>query len=164
MQLVHAEFNAEQTEWLQNPNFTYRPKSHADRWEYFGNNNWVKEGMDKINHQQNHSISVGGGEQKLNYLVSGSYYKRDGVLRFGPDDNSRYNFKSTSMQNSTSYVSCKVNSRIYRFITCVKIHLVQNRSSTGCIAAVHRQSLYTPAEDITGQQIQWRPAGKRSGH
>ena len=64
-----------------------------DRWEYFGNNNWLKEGMEKINHQQNHSLSISGGEQNLNYLVSGSYYTRDGVLRFGPDDNSRYNLK-----------------------------------------------------------------------
>ncbi|MDT9046861.1 hypothetical protein RSW36_27465, partial [Escherichia coli] len=84
-----AEFNAEQIEWLKNPNFTYRPNPTQDRWEYYGNNNWVKEGMDKVNHMQNHSLSVGGGEQRLNYLISGSYYKRDGVLRFGPDDNSR---------------------------------------------------------------------------
>ena len=65
------EYSDEQYEWLRNPNFSYRPNPGADRWEYYGNNNWVKEGMDKINHQQNHSLSISGGEQKLNYLVFG---------------------------------------------------------------------------------------------
>ncbi|HTD92910.1 MAG TPA: TonB-dependent receptor plug domain-containing protein, partial [Chitinophagaceae bacterium] len=75
-----AEFNAEQYEWLKNPNFIYKPNPTQDRWEYYDNNNWVMEGLDKINHQQNHSISVGGGDQKLNYLLSGAYFKRDGVM------------------------------------------------------------------------------------
>jgi TonB-linked SusC/RagA family outer membrane protein len=98
------EFNAEQIEWLQNPNFSARPNPTADRWEYFGNNNWLKAGMDKINHQQNHSLSVGGGDQKLNYLFQ-DYYQRDGVLKFGPDDNSRYNFKLNLNAELSKYVS-----------------------------------------------------------
>jgi TonB-dependent SusC/RagA subfamily outer membrane receptor len=88
-----AEFNDEQIEWLKNANFTYRPNPTQDRWEYYGNNNWIKEGMDKVNHMGNYALSVGGGEKKLNYLVSGSYYNRDGVLRYGPDGNSRVNLK-----------------------------------------------------------------------
>ena len=84
-----AEFGEEQIEWLKNANFTYRPNPSQDRWEYYGNNNWVQEGMDKVNGMKNYSLSVTGGEEKLNYLVSGSYYNRDGVLRYGPDDNSR---------------------------------------------------------------------------
>ena len=144
------EFNAEQMEWLQNPNFSYRPNPNADRWEYYGNNNWIKEGMDKINHQQNHSISISGGEQKLNYLVSGSYYKRDGVLRFGPDDNTRYNLKINLNSELSKYVSAKV--------TASYIGSFVNENSFGTEQIINRlyrsrtrQSLYTPKEDITGQ-------------
>ena len=102
------EFNAEQMEWLMNPNLNYRPNPTADRWEYFDNNNWVKEGMDKINHMQNYSLSVGGGEQRLNYLVSGSYYKRDGVMHYGPDDNSRYNLKFNLNAELNKYMTVKL--------------------------------------------------------
>jgi TonB-linked SusC/RagA family outer membrane protein len=144
------EFNAEQLEWLQNPNFSYRPNPTADRWEYFGNNNWVKEGMDKINHMQSHSLSVGGGEQKLNYLVSGNYYKRDGVLRFGPDDNSRYNFKLNMNAELSRYLSVK--------LTAGYIGSFTRENAFGTDQIINRlyrsrtrQSLYTPAEDITGQ-------------
>jgi TonB-linked SusC/RagA family outer membrane protein len=143
------EFNAEQLEWLMNPNFSYRPNPTADRWEYYGNNNWLKEGMDKINHQQNHSLSIGGGEQKLNYLLSGSYYQRDGVLRFGPDDNSRYNFKLNVNAELNKYVSVKVTTGYIGSFT--------RENSYGTEQIINRlyrsrarQSLYVPKEDTTG--------------
>ncbi|MCW3093383.1 MAG: TonB-dependent receptor plug [Ferruginibacter sp.] len=144
------EFNAEQIEWLKNPNFIYRPNPTQDRWEYYGNNDWVKEGMDKINHMQNHSLSISGGEQKLNYLVSGSYYTRDGVLRYGPDDNSRANLKVNVNAELNKYVSVKLTTgyigsktRENAFGTEQIINRLY-RSRT-------RQSLYTPPEDTTGQ-------------
>lgn len=146
-----AEFNAEQIEWLQNPNFTYRPNPTQDRWEYYGNNDWIKEGMDKINHMQNHSLSVSGGEQKLNYLVSGSYYNRDGVLRYGPDNNSRVNLKLNvnaelnkyvSVKLTTNYISSMVKENAYGTDQIIN-RLYRSRA---------RQSLYTPPEDITGQK------------
>jgi TonB-linked SusC/RagA family outer membrane protein len=146
------EFSAEQIEWLMNPNLNYRPNPGADRWEYFDNNNWLIEGMDKINHQSNYSLSVGGGEQKLNYLVSGSYYKRDGVIRYGPDDNSRFNLKFNLNAELNKYVTLK--------LTTGYIGSFVKENSFGTDQIINRlyrsrtrQSLYTPAEDITGQKF-----------
>ncbi|MEO7984513.1 MAG: SusC/RagA family TonB-linked outer membrane protein, partial [Bacteroidota bacterium] len=143
------EFSAEQVEWLMNPNFSSRPNPTADRWEYFGNNNWVKEGMDKVNHQQSHSMSVGGGQDKLNYLVSGGYYKRDGILRYGPDDNSRYNFKLNVNAELNKYISLKM--------TAGYIGSYVRENSYGTEQIINRlyrsrtrQSLYVPKDDITG--------------
>ncbi|MET0637417.1 MAG: TonB-dependent receptor [Chitinophagaceae bacterium] len=144
------EFNAEQIEWLQNPNFDWRPNPTADRWEYYGNNNWLKEGMDKYNGMKSHSLSIGGGEQKLNYLISGGYYKRDGVLRYGPDDNSRYNLKLNLNAEINKYVSMKM--------TAGYIGSFVRENSFGTEQIINRlyrsrtrQLLYTPPDDITGQ-------------
>jgi len=143
------EFNAEQIEWLENPNFSYRPNPTADRWEYYGNNNWIKAGMDKYNAMQSHSISVGGGDKKVNYLVSGNYYYRDGVLKYGPDDNTRYNFKLNVNAELNKYVSLKVTAGyIGSFVR-------ENAYGTDQIInrlyrSRTRQSLYVPAEDQTG--------------
>lgn len=144
------EFNAEQYEWLKNPNFDYRPNPTQDRWDYYGNNNWIKEGMDRINHQQNHSISISGGEPKLNYLVSGAFYKRDGVLRYGPDDNTRNNLKVNINADLGRYVSLK--------LTTGYINSLVRENAFGTSQIINRlyrsrarQSLYTPPEDITGQ-------------
>ncbi len=144
------EFNDEQYEWLRNPNFSYRPNPGSDRWEYFGNNNWIKEGMDKINGMQNHTLSVSGGEKNTNYLLSTSYYKRDGVLRYGPDDNSRYNIKLNVNTEINKYISLKLNTGyIGSFV---------NENSFGTDQIINRlyrsrtrQNLYTPEEDVTGQ-------------
>ena len=145
-----AEFNQEQYEWLRNPNFTYRQNPTQDRWEYFGNNNWVKEGMDRVNHQQNHSFSVGGGQQALNYLFSAAYFKRDGVLKFGPDDNNRTNLKLNvngelnkyiSLKLQAAYIISRVNENAFGTEQIIN-RLYRSRT---------RQDLYTPKEDITGQ-------------
>lgn len=144
------EYNAEQYEWLKNPNFDWRPNPTQDRWDYYGNNNWIKEGMDKINHQQNHSLSVSGGEQKLNYLVSGAFFKRDGVLRYGPDDNTRTNLKVNVNADLGRYVSLK--------LTTGYINSLVRQNAFGTEQIINRlyrsrarQSLYTPPDDITGQ-------------
>ncbi|MCR6722604.1 MAG: TonB-dependent receptor [Chitinophagaceae bacterium] len=146
------EFNDEQREWLANPNFSYRPNPTADRWEYFGNNNWVKEGMDKINHQNSQSISVSGGDKKTNYLISGGYYRRDGVLRYGPDDNTRYNLKLNLNSEINKYLSLKV--------TAAYIGSFTRENSYGTEQIINRlyrsrtrQNLYTPEEDVTGQKF-----------
>lgn len=145
-----AEFNDEQIEWLKNPNFTYRPNPTQDRWEYYGNNNWVKEGMDKINGMKNYSLSLTGGEQKLNYLVSGSYYYRDGILRYGPDDNSRTNLKvnvnailnkNITLKFNGGYIGSLVRENSYGTDQIIN-RLYRSRT---------RQLLYTPPEDVTGQ-------------
>ena len=144
------EFNAEQYEWLKNPNFDWRPNPTQDRWEYFGNNNWIKEGMDEINHQQNHSLSVSGGAPNLNYLVSGAFFKRDGVLRYGPDDNTRTNLKINVNADLGRYVSLK--------LTTGYINSLVKQNAFGTDQIINRlyrsrarQSLYTPPEDETGQ-------------
>lgn len=145
-----AEFNAEQYEWLKNPNFDWRPNPTQDRWEYYGNNNWIIEGMDKINHQQNHSISISGGEQRINYLVSAAYYKRDGVLRYGPDDNKRNNIKLNLNADLTKNITMK--------FTAGYINSLVRENAFGTEQIINRlyrsrarQSLYTPPEDVTGQ-------------
>lgn len=144
------EFSEEQIEWLSNPNFSIRPNPGQDRWEYFGNNNWVIEGMDKVNAMQNYSLSVGGGNEKLSYLVSGGYYQRDGVLRYGPDDNSRLNLKANISAEINKYLSVEVVAGY------IGSNVNRNAFGTGQIInrlyrSRARQSLYTPEEDTTGQ-------------
>ncbi|RYG19081.1 MAG: SusC/RagA family TonB-linked outer membrane protein, partial [Chitinophagaceae bacterium] len=143
-------FTDEQIEWLKNPNFNYRPNLTSNRWEYFDNTDWIKEGMSKVNHSSNYSLSVGGGTKELNYLVAGGFQTSDGVLRYGPDDNSRYNIKLNLNSEINKYVSMGIVAGYIGQITN------SNSFSTGNIVnALYRvrtrQSLFTPPEDTTGQ-------------
>jgi hypothetical protein len=50
MQQAQDEFTDEQIQWLKNPNFDYSPNiAGQDRWDYYTNTNWIKEGMNKVN-------------------------------------------------------------------------------------------------------------------
>ncbi|MES2419117.1 MAG: TonB-dependent receptor [Bacteroidota bacterium] len=144
------EYTPEMQEWVSNPNFNYRPNLTSDRWEYFSNANWVKEGMSTVNASQNYSLSVGGGTKELNYLLSSSFIQRDGILRYGPDDNSRYNLKLNLNSEINKYVSLGL---VVGYIGTITN---ENAFSTGdIINALYRvrtrQPVYVPKEDVTGQ-------------
>ncbi|RZK38964.1 MAG: TonB-dependent receptor [Pedobacter sp.] len=144
------EYTPEMEEWIRNPNFNYRPNLTADRWEYFGQTNWIKEGMNTVNALQNYSLSVGGGNRELNYLFSTGYNHRDGVLRYGPDDNSRYNIKLNLNSEVNKYISLGL---VVGYIGTITN---QNSFSTGDIISSlyrvrNRQPVFVPKEDTTGQ-------------
>lgn len=145
------EFTDEQKQWLENPNFDYRPNiAGQDRWDYYANTNWIKEGMNKINSMKSYNASVSGGTDNQNYLLSAGYYKRDGVLRYGPDDNSRYNIRFNFNDKLSKYVDM---SAIIGYIGTITNS--NSYGTSGIINALYRirtrQALYTPAEDVTGQ-------------
>lgn len=87
------EWSPEQTSWVGNPNFNFRPNNKNGRWDFFEATNWVEEGTRHFTTQQNHSVSVTGGRKELTYLVSAGYYTKNGILKYGPDGNDRYNLR-----------------------------------------------------------------------
>src|SRR5690606_36925552 len=146
----NPEFTDEQIEWLKNPNFWVRPNPTQDRWEYFDNKNWIKEGMNTYSGMHNHNLSLGGGGEKVVYNVSAGYYQRNGVLRYGPDDNARYTLRTSlnaeinkfmSLDISANYVGSEVNQNAYGTDQIID-RMYRSRT---------RQSVYVPQEDITGQ-------------
>jgi len=99
-----AEWNPEQTSWVANPNFNYRPNYGNGRWDLFQATDWVYEGTKAYTTQQNHSVSVSGGTKELNYMVSAGYYTKNGILKYGPDKNNRYNFRAKINSQLNKYV------------------------------------------------------------
>ncbi|HTM97104.1 MAG TPA: SusC/RagA family TonB-linked outer membrane protein, partial [Pedobacter sp.] len=144
------EYTAEMEQWIRNPNFNYRPNLTSNRWEYFSNANWVKEGMSTVNAAQEYSLSVGGGTKQLNYLLATGYNTRDGILRYGPDDNSRYNIKLNLNTELNKYVSI---SAVVGYIgNIVNENAFSTEQIVNALYRVRtRQPVYVPAEDVTGQ-------------
>jgi TonB-linked SusC/RagA family outer membrane protein len=152
------EWNAEQTEWVGNPNFNYRVnpssteasgiyKGQYNRWDQFTNTDWIKAGTNKYTYQQSHSVSASGGDQNLNYLISGGYYTREGLLKYGPDKNNRYNFR------------VKINSQLNKYTLLEAMGAYQGNfieqnpvGATTMLGSMYRirtrQMIYVPAEDI----------------
>lgn len=102
------EWNAEKSSWVGNPNFDYRPLSNG-RWDLFYSVDWLGEGTKNFTMQHNHSVSVSGGSEKMNYMLSANYYYKNGLLAYCPDDYKRYNLMAKLNVNLNKYIDLGIN-------------------------------------------------------
>lgn len=81
-------------------------------YKYYGNFDWYNYFMDESRPTWEHNISVSGGNKKVQYFLSGSYYDQKGVIRKNKDSFTKYNFRSKvsveitpwlKLSNNTSY-------------------------------------------------------------
>ena len=142
-----VEWNPEQSSWVGNPNFNYRPNNTNGRWDFFQATNWVEEGTKDYTTQQSHNISVAGGGKSMNYLLSAGYYTKNGLLKYGPDDNDRYNLRMKINSELNSHISLSM------LASYEGKFLEQNpygsKNILGRLYRVRgRQPIYQPEEDI----------------
>ncbi|GAA4395909.1 TonB-dependent receptor [Nibrella viscosa] len=64
----------------------------------------------KYTSMQTHNITARGGTDKLNFLISGGYYNKQGVFKVGPDNFKRYNLRINLGSQLTKHLS--LDSRI----------------------------------------------------
>src|SRR5690606_8403099 len=64
------------------------------RYRYFGSTNWLNELYRNTSPGTEQNISLSSGTEKLNYYISGRYFKQNGIYRYNPDDFNKYNFRA----------------------------------------------------------------------
>lgn len=62
-------------------------------WNYYGNYDWYHTIYRKVQKTQSHSINISGGSDKMNYMLSGTYYQHDGIMRINQDKMKKYTFR-----------------------------------------------------------------------
>jgi len=67
--------------------------TNRNAWSYFGTTDWLHEVYNKSAPAYTANFSIARGDDKLNYYLSGEYYKQDGMLRTNPDIYTRYNLR-----------------------------------------------------------------------
>ena len=60
------------------------------KYHYYGNFDWWKFLYNKWMPSQSHNVSVSGGTDKINYYVSGSYYRKNGLMRDADENYKKY--------------------------------------------------------------------------
>ncbi len=71
--------------------------------------NWMDAVFNKTTPQQQHNISIDGGNEKLRYFMSLSYANQDGSYKGGGFNDDKYNFRSTVDAQITSRLKAKVS-------------------------------------------------------
>jgi len=139
-----AELNAERASWIANPNYNYHP--NTTRWNFFTNSNWLNEGTNDYTTQQNHAISVNGGSENIQYYVSGGFFTKSGLIKYGPDDYSRYNLRTSLDAQLNQYVDLNIIAGYDGGFTSQSSYGSTNLLST-LYSSRGRQGIYLPEED-----------------
>ena len=64
--------------------------------------------------QHNHAVSVSGGGDRMDYMVSANYYYKNGLLAYGPDDYNRYNLLAKMNTKINKNVDLGVNIQVIK--------------------------------------------------
>lgn len=142
------EWTQEKASWVGNPNFNTRPLSNG-RWDYFDAINWVDEGTKDFTTQQNHSVSVSGGNKTTNYMFSANYYTKNGLLKYGPDSNDRYNLHAKIKTEFNKYLDFVLNVQ-YQNKTIESPSQGAGSLFSSLFTTRGRQSIYVPEGDESG--------------
>ncbi|WP_211093060.1 SusC/RagA family TonB-linked outer membrane protein [Chitinophaga polysaccharea] len=68
--------------------------TNPNAYAYYGTTDWLHEVYNKSAPALTANFSIARGDDKLNYYLSGEYYKQDGMLRSNPDIYTRYNLRA----------------------------------------------------------------------
>lgn len=88
----------------------YVNPSDSNRYVFLNQKDLVSQTLRDVTAMQTHNITVSGGADKLNFLVSLGAYSKDGTFRVGPDTYNRYNGRINLGAKLTRHVS--IDSRI----------------------------------------------------
>ena len=106
-----VELQPDAIEWLGNPNYLWDLHATAgNRWgAAFGNSNWIYEGLRPYTTAQRHGVSVNGGHGLTTYFMSVGYNTQNGLFKYGPDSNDRYNMRLNLNTEMSKYLEFKLN-------------------------------------------------------
>lgn len=79
-------------------------KNRAD----LANTNWLKE-LFETGRTQNMQVAASGGNDKVQFLISGEYFDQDGIFIFNNDKFSRYDFRTNINANLSERLSVGTN-------------------------------------------------------
>ncbi|MBC8617042.1 TonB-dependent receptor [Parabacteroides faecis] len=63
-------------------------------YTYYGNTDWYNELYKKQTLSHDHNVTIQGGGEKADFLVSGHFYGQDGLFKYNSDDYKIYNIRA----------------------------------------------------------------------
>ncbi|MRG47851.1 SusC/RagA family TonB-linked outer membrane protein [Chitinophaga sp. SYP-B3965] len=111
----------------------YTPdKGRAD----LADTDWQKE-LFELGHSQNLQLTATGGNEKVQFLLSGGYYRQDGIVAYDHDKYKRYTFRTNINANITDRLRAGLN-------LVFSYELQDKLSSKGDAPGIIRHALIRP--------------------
>lgn len=111
------------------------------QWLFYNQDPLPQQVLKTYTSMQMHNISVRGGSDKLNFLISGGYYNKKGLFKLGPDQLTRYNLRVNLGAKLTNKLS--LDSRI-AYTNELTEQNSRGASGQGLIYDIYRLRTRTP--------------------
>ena len=85
-----------------------------DTYVYYANTDWYHELFTDQHPQQQHNLSLSGGNEHVKYFVSAGYNYEEGVVRINPDKLNKINFRAKIDFDINKYMRLSNNTSYYR--------------------------------------------------
>lgn len=85
-----------------------------DTYVYYANTDWYHELFKDQHPQQQHNLSLSGGNDHIRYFVSAGYNYEEGVVRINPDKLNKINFRAKIDFDINKYLRLSNNTSYYR--------------------------------------------------
>jgi TonB-linked SusC/RagA family outer membrane protein len=93
------------------PSVVIDNRNGKDMYVYYGSTDWWSTMFRKWSPSMEHNLSFNGGNDKTNYLISGRYYQKRGVMRLNQDVYNGYNFRAKLNTKVTDWFSLNTNTQ-----------------------------------------------------
>lgn len=113
MKRIRQYMNGEITE-TADPTLTQNGNCFVFNIRSNDNQNWPRNYIDKTAFGQEHNVSVSGGNEKIQYYLSGAYMSQEGQMNFTDDSKDRYNTSLRVSAEITKWMRVEVSSRFIR--------------------------------------------------
>lgn len=134
-------------------------KNGNNRWEVWdntpllplGNTDWLKEQFGN-SFSQEHTLSMTGGDDRMQYYLSANYLDRGGLLRHGDDNTQRYAFTGKVSAQLANWLRVTYNTRFTRTDFEMPVDLVN-----GTDEFYHNMCRYWPILPTKDPNGNWLP-------
>lgn len=108
----HEEFRRRRQAGITNPYGLTENGNYA----YYGSTNWIDLFYKDLTPAQTHNLSVSNSSDRMSWLLSGRYYKQNGIYKIGDEEFKTYNLRAKgeirlnkwlTLENNTSLFSRK---------------------------------------------------------
>ncbi len=91
------------------PSVVVDNRNGKDMYIYYGNTDWWSTMFRDVTPAMQHTVSVSGSSDKVDYYLSGRFQQQKGMMQVNQDQYNAYNFRA------------KINARVTPWLTCIPI-------------------------------------------
>lgn len=112
----YEELKARRYDKTENPDRPWvvvKNVNGKDIYNYYGNWDWWHFLFKDNQYGQSHSLNISGGNEKINFMISGKFYQQDGVMKVNTDKYRSYAFMSKINAQPFSFLKVYNNTSYY---------------------------------------------------